>query len=140
MIHHFLVWCIFQVLFPMLLSPLVNSYFRIFSCHCHFSPFIFQWLLLRKVTFYDEFSRFKWMAPWRKLWKNHKVNELKMFHDVYDDYILVKGTLLSSSFACFTFWITFAHFIHFHHSIEIKLNFKLCVLWFRRFWSKSTIK
>lgn len=64
----------------------------------------------------------KWMASW-KLCKNHKVNELKMFHDVYDDYILVKGTLLSLSFPFLENFKLFLHISHFHHSHSTEIEY-----------------
>lgn len=54
-----------------------------------------------------------------------------MFHDVYDDYILVKWTLLSLSFP---FLNILNYFRTFHISIipiQLKLNIKCLVLWIR---------
>lgn len=86
-----------EVLFRTLSSHALP--FRVFFCHCHFfSPALslplplsrsqFQWPTERMASD-EEFSVIVWMAP-LKLCKNHKVNELKTFHNVYGDYIVVK--------------------------------------------------
>lgn len=87
-------WLIFEVLFlvPLSIPPPPASYFSVIflALSFHFVSFSIWWLAKKteQATFHDEFSWLNWC--WISS-KNHKVNELKMFHDVYDDYILVKG-------------------------------------------------
>lgn len=110
-----------------LLSPLV-IFLDSFSVIVIFSSFSSSKLLKSNISRW--IFMIKWMASW-KLCKNHKVNELKTFHDVYDDYILVKGTLLSLSFP---FLSILNYFRTFHISIipiQLKLNIKCLVLWIR---------
>lgn len=120
------IWSALSSVF-FLLSPLV-IFLDSFSVIVIFSSFSSSKLLKSNISRW--IFMIKWMASW-KLCKNHKVNELKTFHDVYDDYILVKGTLLSLSFP---FLNILNYFSTFHISIipiQLKLNIKCLVLWIR---------